>query len=125
MGVVLNEKKGLKEMKEFTFSAWCRFGKGDSGETEVEVELTDDEAERLVHYGTQPDVYYGGFYECKELSDIYQKVYAVAVKQITEELKDYEGFTLTEEQLNDPNWEADDLYACGVNFPSEFENLIE
>ena len=29
-------------MKEFTFVAWSRFGKGDSGETEVEVELTDE-----------------------------------------------------------------------------------
>lgn len=111
-------------MKTYSLVAWCCFGKGDSAETWIDIELTDEEAERLVYYGTQPDIYYEGFHSCKELADIYQKIYAVAVKQITEELKDYEGFSLTKEQLNDPNWEADDLYPCGVNFPSEFEDLL-
>ena len=34
-------------MKEYTFTAYCTFGKGDSGETEIEVELTDEEVEKL------------------------------------------------------------------------------
>ncbi len=76
-------------MKEFTFCAWCRFGKGDSGETLVDVELTDEEAEQLIKYGTQPDVYYGEFSECKELKDLYQKIYSIAVDQITEELREW------------------------------------
>ena len=31
-------------MKEFIFRAYCTFGKGNSGETEVYVELTDEDA---------------------------------------------------------------------------------
>ena len=109
-------------MKEFTFISWCRFGKGDSGETEVEVELTDEEAERLTSYGTKADIYYDGFSECDELKDIYKKVYSIAVNQMTEEMRDFGE--LDEEELNNPNWEVDDTYACGVEFPEEFEDIL-
>lgn len=105
-------------MKEFTFTAYCTFGKGDSGETWIDVELTDEEAERLIKYGTNPDVYYGEFSRCEELKDIYQKVYAIAIEQITEELREWG------DEARDPDWEADDTYACGVNFPNEFEDML-
>lgn len=107
-------------MKDFTFTAWCRFGRGDSGETEVEVELTDEEAERLERYGRQTDVYWDGFANCEPLKDIYKKVYAIAVEQMTEETRDFGD----EEYASDPNWEVDDTYACGVEFPSEFEDML-
>lgn len=105
-------------MKEFTFTAYCTFGKGDSGETWIDVELTDEEAERLIKYGTQSDIYWDGFSKCEELKDIYQKVYAIAIEQITEELKEWD------DDARDPDWEADDTYACGVNFPKEFEDML-
>ena len=108
-------------MKEFTFPAWCMYGKGDSGESYVDVELTDEEAERLVEYGTQPDVYYGEFSECEELADIYKKVYAIAVKQMTEEINEWGDM----DERSDPDWKADDSYPCGVNFPEEFEDMLE
>ena len=108
-------------MKEFTFTAYCRFGKGDSGETMVDVELTDEEAERLIRLGTQTDIYYGEFSHCKELKDIYDKIYAKAVDQITEELRYWGGV----EDANNPNWKADDTYACGVIFPFEFETMLQ
>lgn len=108
-------------MKEFTFTAYCTFGKGDSGETEIEVELTDDEAERLIKFGTQPDIYYDGFSRCKELKDLYQKIYSLAVDQMTEEMRDFGD----EDHSDDPNWKVDDTYACGVNFPAKFEDLFE
>lgn len=107
-------------MKEFTFPAWCNYGKGDSGESWVDVELTDEEAERLIKYGTQPDVYYGEFSECEELEDIYNKIYALAVEQMTEEIRSFGD----DDHTVDPNWKADDTYACGVNFPSEFEDML-
>lgn len=110
-------------MKEFTFPAWCRYGKGDSGESWIDVELTDEEAERLVKFGTQADIYYDGFYNCKELRDIYDKVYAIAVDQMTAELREW-GDWVDEEDKNNPDWKADDTYACGVNFPQEFEDMI-
>ncbi len=109
-------------MKEFTFTAYCTFGKGDSGESWVDVELTDEEAERLVKFGTQAKIYYNGFSECEELKDLYQKVYDCAVDQMTEEMKDFGD--LEEKYVNDPNWKVNDLYACGVNFPNEFEEML-
>jgi hypothetical protein len=109
-------------MKELTFTAYCTFGKGDSGETEVTVELTDEEAERLFKYGTQAEIYYNDFSRCEELKDIYEKIYAIAVAQMTEELRDFGD--MDNEYISDPNWQVDDLYACGVNFPSEFEDMI-
>lgn len=105
-------------MKEFTFTAYCTFGKGDSGETWIDVELTDEEAERLIKYGTQSDIYYNEFCRCKELEDLYQKIYAIAIKQITEELREWG------DEARDPDWVVDDTYACGVNFPNEFEDML-
>lgn len=107
-------------MKEYTFTAYCTFGKGDSGETEVEVELTDEEAERLEQYGKQADIFCDGFVNCKPLKDIYDKVYAIAVEQMTEEMNDFGE----EDHSDNPNWQVDDDYACGVNFPSKFEDML-
>ena len=109
-------------MKEFTFTAYCTFGKGDSGESWIDVELTDEEAESLEKYGTQPDIYYNGFSQCKELEDLYKKLYNLAVDQMTEEMRDFGD--LEEKYANDPNWKVDDLYPCGVNFPTEFEDML-
>jgi hypothetical protein len=108
-------------MKEYTFIAYCTFGRGDSGETEVEVELTDEEAERLEYYGKKADIYYDGFRTCEPLRDIYKKIYTIAIEQMTEEMIDFG----TEDHSDNPNWKVDDDYACGVNFPKEFEELLE
>ena len=110
-------------MKTITFPAYCTFGKGDSGETEVEVELTDEEYEKVMEYGTDEEYYYDGFAECEALKDIYDKVYSIAVDQMTEEMRDFGD--LDDEYVGDPNWKVDDLYHCGVHFPFEFEDLIE
>lgn len=111
-------------MNTITFLAYCTFGKGDSGETEVDVELTDEEYERVMTLGTKADVYYNGFSRCAELKDIYDKVYAIAVDQMTDEIL-MGDFDEDDERLSDPNWKADDTYACGVNFPWDFEDMIE
>ena len=110
-------------MKEFTFVAWCRFGRGDSGETEVCVELTDEEATRLTTYGTNVDIYYSGFSACKELKDIYKRIYSIAVDQMTEEMRDFGQ--LDDKELNNPDWKVNDSYACGVEFPREFEDILD
>lgn len=112
-------------MKTITFPAYCRFGKGDSGETQVEVDLTDEEAERITTLGTQPDIYYKGFQNCEELKDLYDRIYTIAVNQMTEEVRDFatEEF-IKEEGADDPSWKIDDTYSCGVNFPFEFEDIL-
>jgi hypothetical protein len=109
-------------MREFTFTAYCIFGKGDSGESWVDVELTDEEAEMLIKHGTQPDVFYDEFRNCEELKDLYKKIYALAVKQMTEEMREFGD--LDEKYANDPYWSIDDIYPCGVNFPDEFEDML-
>ena len=109
-------------MKEFTFTAYCQFGKGDSGETFLDVELTDKEVEELLHYGTQAEIYYNGFSRCEELKELYLKLYALAVDQMTEEMRDY-GY-LDEKYASDTNWRIDEIYPCGVMFPFEFENML-
>lgn len=108
-------------MKEFAFIAWCRFGRDNSGETTVEMELSEEEADILIKYGTKADIYYNGFGRCEELKDLYRKIYDVAIKQMTEEIRDFGD----DENALDPAWVVDDTYACGVNFPKEFEDLLD
>ena len=74
-------------MKEYTFVAYCTFGKGDSGESWVDVELTDEESDMLIKYGTQTDIYYNGFFHCTELKELYDKIYDISIHQMTEEMK--------------------------------------
>lgn len=109
-------------MKTITFPAFCRFGKLDTGETQVEVVMTDEEAEKVIALGTQPDVYYKGFQSCEELKALYDRIYSIAVVQMTEEMRDFGD--LEEEYASDPSWKIDDLYPCGVNFPFEFEDVF-
>ena len=108
-------------MKEFTFPAWCNFGSGDYGETEVVMDLTDEEADLLVHWGTNKEVYYDKFSRCKELHDIYKKVYDAAVSQITEEIRDCGDYKCPRSK----KWKADQLFECGVNFPRSFEKILK
>ena len=104
-------------MKEFTFPAWSSYGTEYS---EVCVELTNEEAELLEHYGRQEDIYAEGFENCEPLKDIYDKVYALAVEQMTDEIREFGDDDHTE----DSDWKVDDTYACGVEFPSEFEEML-
>lgn len=110
------------KMKEFTFPAYCSYGKCASGESWIDVELTDEEAEKLIKYGTQSETFYNGFDECEELEDLYDKIYEIAVEQMTDEIL-FDDW-LDDEYRNDPEWRADDLYSCGVNFPNEFEDML-
>ena len=116
-------------MKDFIFPAWCKSGKFCSGETVIEVSLTDEEAERLVKFGTDPKIFYSykAFYNCREVQDIYDKVYEIAVCQISQEQKEWMSEDDKDERkiLKNPNWRADSLYEIGVEFPKEFEKLIK
>ena len=109
-------------MKTITFPAFCRFGKLYSGESDVEVELTDEEYDRIMKYGTNADIYYNEFPNCKELKDLYDKIYTIAVDQMTQEMREYGD--LEEKYANDPDWKVDDTYYCGVHFPFEFEDIL-
>ena len=98
------------------FGAWCSFGKNDNGETVVAAELTNEEIVRLRE--AAKEWYWDDFDECDEVHDIYEKVYALAVDQITSELRENQpGFG---EQLGE-NEKADSIYYIGVAWPEEME----
>lgn len=112
-------------MKEYEFIAGCRRGKWDTGESYVSVELTDEEAKALEFYGKQEDILCSanGFAECEELKELYNKVYKIAVDQMTQEFRD----CATEENIeadgaNNPSWKIDDSYCCEVFFPWALDN---
>ena len=106
-------------MKKYTFSATTDLG-GD-GETYFDVELTEEESSLLEEYGKKSSVYYDGFSECKELKELYNRVYKIAVDILTEELREYEEF---EDEEESEDWQADDTYSVEVLFPSEFEDML-
>ena len=108
-------------MNEYTFPAWCRLGAIETGETEVDLDLTDEEARMLEKYGRNIDIFYDGFANCEELRDLYNKVYAIAVEQMTEEIR----FFGIDDRAKDPCWVVNDTYICGVEFPNEFEDMLE
>ena len=103
-------------MKTYEFYATTDLG-GD-GETYFDVELTDEESALLEEYGKKSSVYYDGFSECEELSEIYNKVYEEAVQVLTEELIEYE-------EDADDDWRADDTYSIHIHLPIEFEKDLE
>lgn len=106
-------------MKKYTFSATTDLG-GD-GETFFDVELTDQESALLEEYGKKSSVFYDGFSVCRELKELYNRVYKIAVDILTEELRDYEEFEDDEES---EDWQADDTYSVEVLFPNEFEDML-
>ena len=102
-------------MREFTFPAWCQYGKGDVGESEITINLDEKNAELLVRYASDPDVYYKGFDACLELSVLYDQIFNFADKQITEEIISGEIYEFEEGET------ASDVYPIGIEFPYEFE----
>jgi hypothetical protein len=84
------------------------------------VKLTDEEAERLITFASSPAYTTTYFCDCAELADIYDKVHTIAVKQITEEMRDWGGDDEEETELmRDPNWSVEDWYSIGVGFPQK------
>ena len=102
-------------MREFVFPAWCSYGKCDTGESEIVVNLDDATAELLVKYASDPDVYYDGFDSCLELSFLYDLVFKLADEQITEEISFGEIYEFKEGET------ASKVYPIGIEFPLEFE----
>lgn len=102
-------------MREFIFPAWVSYGKGDSGETEIAIVLDDENAELLEKYASDPDVYYDGFENCLELSALYDSIYELVDKQITEEISSGDIWDFDDDES------ASDIYRIGIEFPLEFE----
>ena len=110
-------------MKKYQFGAWVSFGKGDSGETEFDLELTDEEYDRMEALRKTPADEREEFCECKALSDIYEKAYEAAVKLITYEQIEYADYEpdWNEEEEERP-WRVDDTFPVTVTAPWQWDD---
>lgn len=88
-----------------TFGYSLCFGKGDSGESYVSVELTEEENTRLKTAMESDEE----FINCKSVADIYNKVYDLADEDATDDL-------ISVDMLEEGE-RASDLYSLIVYFP--------
>lgn len=110
-------------MVKYQFGAWVSFGKGDSGETEFEIELTDEEFERMEALRNTPADDREEFRKCAALRDIYLKAYEVACVQITDEQIDYSEYDPDwgEAEKGRP-WRVDDTFPVTVTVPWQWDD---
>ena len=118
-------------MKTLTFGCVMHYGKLDASDWEEDVELTDEEYDRLVE--AMRDAISEGsedFFGCKEIEDIYYKVYDQVVDIATENMKNYEPELieeyLEEEDEAEEDFRADDISPIDVYFPRAlYDQLLE
>ena len=93
------------------FDYWLSFGKCDSGEGYFEMEITDEEYERLKKAFLSGEE----FDECKAVEDIYDRAYAIANKEATSDL--------TAEGILEKGETAGSVYPIGVNYPFSYDEF--
>lgn len=88
----------------------------NGGEWEEDVEVTEDEYERLQRsYASGKD-----FYEDESVREIYSRIYDIADQSATESLLDYNE-DIAEKYGKDPNFKASDLYQIYIQFYFDIE----
>ncbi|MBO7240189.1 MAG: hypothetical protein J6V23_06880 [Bacteroidaceae bacterium] len=87
------------------FEYWYSFGKGDYGESSIEMEITEEEYARLQEAEETGDE----FYACKMVEDIYNRAYELAEEDATD--------TLIEEGILDQGRRASEMYPIEVCYP--------
>lgn len=109
-------------MKKYHFGAWVSFGKGDSGETEFDLSLTEEEFTRMEDLRKTPVDEREEFCEAKSLQDIYEKAYEAAVVLITLEQIEYGDCdpSWDVEQAGRP-WRVDDTFPVTVTVPWQWD----
>lgn len=105
-------------MPNYHFGAWVSFGKGDSGETEFDLDITAEELERMESLRNTPSDFREEFCECEDLRDIYEKAYEASVQLITQEQLEYAEYEpdWDEEERGRP-WRVDDTFFVTVTVP--------
>ncbi len=121
-------------MKIYTFPYGGSFGKGDSWDSENEVELTDEEAVRLEASARKEPRWH--LDEDPEISDIYDKVYEYLFNHDIETLmndeywieehrsdREYEGLEpISDRELAEEYMEETSFHVC---YPEELQDLEE
>jgi hypothetical protein len=89
------------------FNYSISFGKGDGAESCVEMEVTEEEYERLQKAQESGE----DFEDCELVQDIYERVYELADEDATQDLRDAEYL---EEDVK-----ASELYSFIIDYPEE------
>ena len=110
-------------VREFFIDAYCKCGHHVFSGYTIRVVLPEIEAQRLISVASNPKTYYGRFYRCEELKDIYDKIYKDAVEEMTDL---YYSLSTTDKSctIRSEDWRIDDTFECWVEFPKEIEKLI-
>ena len=90
-----------------TFDYSLNFGKGDSGEAYIEMEITEEEYARLQVAQESGEA----FVCCKSVADIYNRAYDLADEDATYDLLDVD--------MLEEGEKASDLYSLIVYYPGE------
>lgn len=106
-------------MISMQFDCWMNWGKGDSTDWEIEVDVTEEEYERLKEVAVEGLE----FDEAESVKDIYNRVYKLIVDEATVNLLE-EDPDLAEEYEDEEEWSADELYSFGVNIPEWFYDEV-
>ena len=118
-------------MKTVTFECVMHYGKLDASDWKEDIELTDEEYDRLIE-AMKNAIAEGeeDFFACKEVEDIYYKVYDQVVDIATENMKEFDPDIirdyLEEEGEEEGNFRVDDIYPIDVYFPRDlYDQLLE
>ena len=108
--------------KKLEFVAHTVFGKCDSVDWILNMDVSEEEYERLLEASKKND----DFFRAKEVRDIYARVYDEAVNRATANFLENDP-EMVEDYLEDDQtieeWQADDVYEIGVDFPSSWKNI--
>lgn len=118
-------------MKTLTFGCVMHYGKLDASDWEEDFELTDEEYDRLVE-AMKKCIEEGkeDFFGCKEIEDIYYKIYDQVVDIATDNMREFEpelieDYLAEEEDANEEDFRADEIYPIDVHFPRElFDEMM-
>ena len=90
-----------------TFDYSIIFGKGDGEESYIEMEVTEEEYERLQSAQESGEE----FEDCELVADIYERAYELADEDATQDLLDAD--------MLDEGEKASELYSITLYFPEE------
>ena len=91
-----------------TFNYSIIFGKGDGAESCVEMEITEEEYDRLQEAQESGEE----FEDCELVADIYERVYELADEDATQDLIDAD-------ELDEEYEKASELYPIVIDYPEE------
>lgn len=108
-------------MKTITLNCVTEFGKWDSADFDVEVEITDEKYDRLVKAKEESES--DDYTDWEGVKDIISELDAIAVKQATEDILSYDRESVQDyidEDIengyikSEDEWSADSVYQIGI-----------